>query len=220
MARKRCPRGSTNSLYVLAAGSLVLVGALGYLLMSGGKKPTGHKATPERTTNTTQATTSNSESETSELLMYCAAGMRYPLEQIAAKYEAEYGVRINLQYGGSNTLLNQLEVNKTGDLFLAGDASYVRLAEEKGLTAEAFPLAVMKPVIAVKAGNPKNITAIADLVRDDVKVALGDPDAAAIGKTIRELLSASGHWAALESYVTQNGVFKPTVNEVAKAVKL
>ena len=114
--------------------------------------------------------------------MYCAAGMRYPVEEIVQKYEAEYGVQVNLQYGGSNTLLNQLEVNKSGDLYLAGDSSYIRLAEEKGLTAEAFPLALMKPVIAVQVGNPKNIKGIDDLTRDDVKVALGDPDAAAVGK--------------------------------------
>lgn len=220
MPRQRSPRGSTNSLYVLAIGSLVLVAALGYLLMSGGKKPTGRPTNASGTTNTTQATAKGTASGTSELLMYCAAGMRYPLEQITKKYEAEYGVRVNLQYGGSNTLLNQLEVNKTGDLFLAGDASYVRLAEEKGLTAEAFPLALMKPVIAVKTGNPKNIKRIDDLTREDVKVALGDPDAAAIGKKTRSLLSASGHWSALEPRVTQSGVFKPTVNEVANAVKL
>ncbi|MBC8355159.1 MAG: molybdate ABC transporter substrate-binding protein [Planctomycetes bacterium] len=220
MPRKRCPRGSTNSLYILAAGSLVLVGMLSYLLMGGGKKSNGRGATAVANSNTTHGDTANSAAGTSELLMYCAAGMRYPMEQIAGKYEAEYGIRINLQYGGSNTLLNQLEVNKSGDLYLAGDASYIRLAEEKGLTSEAFPLALMKPVIAVQAGNPKGIRSIEDLSREDVKVALGDPDAAAVGKKVRKLLSASGHWAALEPRVTESGVFKPTVNEVANAVKL
>jgi molybdenum ABC transporter molybdate-binding protein len=202
---------------VLAIGSVVLVAALGYLLMSGGKKKSGRMPAP---TGTSNATAGGTDSGTSELLMYCAAGMRYPLEQIAERYETEYGVRVNLQYGGSNTLLNQLEVNKSGDLYLAGDSSYIRLAEEKGLTAEAFPLALMKPVIAVKAGNPKSIRGVGDLAREDVKVALGDPDAAAVGKKTRKLLSASGHWSALEPRVTQSGVFKPTVNEVANAIKL
>ena len=217
MPRTRCRRGSTNSLYVFAIGSLVLVVVLAYLLIGGGKKTNGRAAT---STNTTQADTADTDSQATELLMYCAAGMRYPLEQVAANYEAEHGVRINLQYGGSNTLLNQLQVNRSGDLYLAGDSSYIRLAEEKGLTAEVFPLALMKPVIAVRTGNPKNIAGVAELARSDVKVALGDPDAAAIGKKTRKLLSASGHWAALEPRVTQSGVYKPTVNEVANAVKL
>ena len=218
MSRRRCHRGSTNSLYILAIGSLVAVGMLAFLLFNSGKRNSSRRPI-DSSTNTTGAGEVD-DTEGGELLMYCAAGMRYPLERIAKQYEEEYGVRVNLQYGGSNTLLNQLEVNKSGDLYLAGDASYVRLAEEKGLTVEAFPLAVMKPVIAVQAGNPKKIQGVADLTREDVKVALGDPNAAAVGKKTRKLLAASGHWPDLEPRVTQSGVFKPTVNEIANAVKL
>ncbi len=220
MSRTRRSKGSTNSLYLYAIGSLVLVGMLCFLLIQPGNKSRGKQRNANTNSNTTLAGSDNSSTSADELLVYCAAGMRYPLEQVAAEYESEFGVRINLQYGGSNTLLNQLEVNKSGDLYLAGDASYIRLAEEKGLTDESFPLAVMKPVIAVKTGNPKGIEGVSDLSRNDVKVALGDPDAAAVGKKTRKLLSASGHWPDIEPRVTQSGVFKPTVNEVANAVKL
>ena len=217
MSRKSFPVGSSNSLYVMALGSLGVVCLLGYLLIGGpGGKP-GTGGTPG---NTTGSPGGGADSGSDELLLYCAAGMRYPLEEVTKQYQEECGVRVNLQYGGSNTLLSQLEVNKTGDLYLAGDASYIRLAEEKGLTVEAFPLALMKPVIAVKAGNPKAIQGVDDLLRDDVKVALGDPTAAAVGKKTRRLLSASGHWSDLEKHTTQSGVYKPTVNEVANAVKL
>lgn len=215
MSRQYRSAGSSNSLYVMALGSVMLICVLGYLLFrGGGGKPSGTANVP---TNTTASSSGDTDSGSEELLLYCAAGMRYPLEEITSRYEEEYGVRVNLQYGGSNTLLSQLEINKTGDLYLAGDASYIRLAEEKGLTLEAFPLALMKPVVAIKAGNPKGIKTINDLLRDDVKVALGDPTAAAVGKKTRRLLSASGHWAELEQRVT---VYKPTVNEVANAVEL
>jgi molybdate transport system substrate-binding protein len=220
MPRLPIRRGSTNSLYILAIGSLVLIAVLGFMLMSGGQKTQGRAGATGSNSNSTQAESDVTTAPAGELLMYCAAGMRYPMEQITKRYEDEFGVRVNLQYGGSNTLLNQLEVNKSGDLYLAGDASYLRLAEEKGLTAESFPLALMKPIIAVKAGNPKNIKSVKDLSRDDVKVALGDPNAAAIGKKARKLLAASGDWSAIEPRVTASGVFKPTVNEVANAVKL
>lgn len=46
------------------------------------------------------------------LFMYCAAGMRRPLEEIAMAYEDEFGVRVELNFGGSNSLLNQLEVSR------------------------------------------------------------------------------------------------------------
>ena len=69
------------------------------------------------------------------LFVYCAAGMRYPMEKVSKDYEEEFGTRIQLQYGGSNTLLSQLEVSQTGDLYLAADDSYISLARDKGLLA-------------------------------------------------------------------------------------
>ncbi len=188
--------GRTNPLYVIAAGSVAAAG-LGYLLFRGGE-----------------------QAPASELTMFCAAGMRKPVEQIAADYEAAYGSRIQLQYGGSNTLLNQIEVGKVGDLYLAGDSSYTELAKQKGLVREQIPIADMRPVIAVQKGNPKNIKAVADLLRADVRVALGNPDQAAIGKTTRRLLTDSGHWVDVEKHTRDKGVFKPTVPEVANDVKV
>ncbi len=224
MTRFSSPRGSANSLWLMMVGSLVIVGFLGYLLLGGNgqrdRRTQGDVPSPSSSTNSTGKSVGKEAGTGGELLVYCAAGMRYPVEKIAQQYTQDYGVRINLQYGGSNTLLNQLEVNQTGDLYLAGEASYLQLAQEKGLTIEALPLAVMKPVIAVKTGNPKGIQGIADLSRPDVKVALGDPDAAAVGQMVRQLLSASGDWEQLHRHTTQTGVFKPTVNEIANAVVL
>lgn len=151
------------------------------------------------------------------LLVYCAAGIKPPVEAVARAYEQEFGVAIQLQYGGSGTLLSGIRLAKTGDLFIAADASYIRLGREQGVIAEAIPLAWMHPVIAVRAGNPKQIRTVADLLRPDVAVALANPEAASIGKATRTALQAAGTWAALESHVR---VFKPTVNDVANDVKL
>ncbi|MHC4442769.1 MAG: substrate-binding domain-containing protein [Planctomycetota bacterium] len=162
-----------------------------------------------------------------ELVMYCAAGMRVPVERIAAQYEEEHEVRIEIQYGGSNTLLSKLEVNRGGhgDLYLAGDAFYTDLAKEKGLAAESMAIAQMKPVIAVAKQDPPNIRSIEDLLGEDIRVALGNPDQAAIGKATREGLSVKKDdgrtlWDRLKEHVTRKGVFKPTVSEVANDLKI
>ncbi len=201
--------GLSNNLYVLGAGSVAVMALLIFMLFRGTQKP-GISRLPHVA----------GQPAANELFVYCAAGMRYPMEAIAEQYKREYGVSVQLQYGGTNTLLSQLEVSQVGDLFLAAEDSYVDLAEQKGLTAERLPLAEMRPVIAVQKGNPKKIRAIADLTRDDVKVCMGNPDAAAIGDKVRELLKATGQWDSLEQHVTNSGVFKPTVNEVANDVKL
>lgn len=151
------------------------------------------------------------------LLVFCAAGIKPPVEAVAREYEQTFGVRVQLQYGGSGTLLSNLRVADTGDLFLAADESYMKSAREFGLLAETIPLARQRPVIAVTKGNPKNIRTLEDLRRTDVRVAMANPDAASIGRTVRALLQEAGQWAELEKRIT---VFKPTVNDVANDVKL
>ena len=198
-----------------AIGLLVLLGFVLFNLDSGSQRSTASFQSSDGADDSSKAAQSPST-----LLMYCAAGIRLPVEQIAAAYEREYGVSIQLQYGGSNTLLSQIEVAKAGDLFLAADESYIAQARLRGLLHETIPLATMRPVIAIKKGNPKNIRGVDDLLRDDVKTALANPDQAAIGNSTRSLLTASGHWPRVEAAVTRTGVFKPTVPEVANDVKL
>jgi molybdenum ABC transporter molybdate-binding protein len=195
--------GAANYVYVMAIGSLALLAILFFFLFRGGRPNVSRAGgAPEK------------------LFVFCAAGLRAPIEKIADQYEKEYGVSVQLQYGGSATLLSQIEVSNTGDLYLAGDDSYAELAHEKGLVEEQIPLAKVRPVLAVKKGNPKNIQSLDDLLRKDVRVALGNPDQAAIGQTTRRLLGDAGRWAAIEARVADTGVFKPTVPEVANDVKL
>jgi len=200
MNRAHRRRGAANYFYLSVTVSLAVLAGLLFFLFRGTPRGPGLSG--------------------GRLFVFCAAGLRVPVEKIAAQYEREYGVAIQLQYGGSATLLSQLEVGNTGDLYLAGDDSYTRLAHEKGLVEEQIPVAWMRPVLAVKKGNPKKIRGLDDLVRDDVRVALGNPDQSAIGQTARRLLSDSGHWAAIEEHTGEGGVFKPTVPEVANDVKL
>jgi molybdenum ABC transporter molybdate-binding protein len=147
------------------------------------------------------------------ILVYCAAGLRQPMEAA----QKAFGRQVDLQYGGSQTLLANAEVTRRGDLFIAADESYVKVARDKGLAAEAIPLARQVPVLAVTKGNPKKIQSIADLLRADVKVGQANPDAAAVGKIVRQALEKRGQWAPLKEKTL---VFKPTVNEVANDLKL
>src|SRR5689334_17538838 len=89
------------------------------------------------------------------LVVYCAAGVRAPVEAVAKQYEAAYGVPVRLQYGGSQTLLAGIEVSRRGDLYIPGDDSYLKAARDKGLIDETIPLARMTPVLVVRQGNPK-----------------------------------------------------------------
>lgn len=151
------------------------------------------------------------------LLVYCAAGVKRPVEAAAQAYEKEFGIPVQLQYAGSGTLLSSLRVAKTGDIYIPAEGSYVTAGQEFGLVREVIPLANQYPVIVVPKGNPKNIYSVADLLRKDVTVALANPEAAAVGQTVKVLLEKEGTWAALKDHAK---VFKPTVNDIANDVKI
>jgi len=154
------------------------------------------------------------------LLLYCAAGIKPPVLEIAKQFEAEYGVQVHLQYGGSGTLLSNIEVSRMGDLYIAADHSYIEIAQEKELVRETLPLAYQRPVVAVAKGNPKKFQGLEDLGRSDLRVALGNPEAASIGRQTKRLLECAGVWDDVKKQVERTGVFKPTVPEVANDVKL
>jgi len=159
-----------------------------------------------------------------ELVLFCAAGLLKPVEEISAQYEAEHGGKIWIEPGGSGTLLSKLRVAPgSADLYLAAEESYVRQARALGLVAEILPVARQHVVIAVQAGNPRRIAAPADLLRPEVTVALPNPELTAVGKAARRALGAGGPWDALLERTRQSSAkvsLVGTVNEAAQAVKL
>ena len=160
--------------------------------------------------------------ETSSAIeFYCAAGMKKPMTEIIAAYEKEHpGRKIEVAYGGSGTLLTKIKAQRDGDLYLAADISFIDLARKDGLAAESIPVAKIRPVIVVKEGNPKKIATVDDLMREDVRVALGNPEAASVGKTTRKLMVKLNRWEELQKAIQARGVYKPTVNEIANDVKI
>src|SRR5262245_49945166 len=134
------PRSGKINVYLLAfIGSVAVLVALVGLLYWESRKPFTQEKQPE------------------PLVVYCAAGLRTPVEAVAKEYEAAYGVPVQIQYGGSQTLLANIEVSHRGDLYIPADESYLKTARDKNLIDETIPLASMAPVLAVKQGNPKNL---------------------------------------------------------------
>jgi molybdate transport system substrate-binding protein len=191
------PRIGQATAWFVTLGSLVVLAALIGLLAWHPGQPSGASGQP--------------------LTIYCAAGLRTPLEEIARQYEQETGTPVQMQYGGSQTLLANLELSHSGDLYLPADDSYLDIARKKQLIAETLPVLQMSPVIAVHKGNPHGIHGFDDLLQKDVRIAQANPDAAAVGKLTRDILGKTGQWESLKKHTL---VFKPTVNDVANDIKV
>ena len=182
-----------NKMLVVMLGSIVALGAMIWILKNGSQR----KKSPE---------------SAEPLMFFCAASNRAVMEKIVSDYKEEYGREIDLQYGGSQTLLSQLEVTGAGDLYLPADDSYLNTAKEMNLVSEVLPIAKMEVVVAVPKGNPKSIRKYEDLLREDVKLVQAHPDATAVGKVTRRMLKESGQWDALDKSTT---AYRTTVTEAA-----
>jgi molybdate transport system substrate-binding protein len=152
------------------------------------------------------------------LIVYAAAALRPPMEQIAQDFQASTGRTVELHYGASEDLLTRVALpnaSAPADLFLPADDTYVTLAEEKRLVAASWPVVKMHAVVLLPPGNPAKIAAWSDLIKPNSKVALGNPGTA-IGKQTRVGLLANGSWYELAPRVIDTG----TVTESANAAKI
>lgn len=156
-----------------------------------------------------------SSEQATNLMLFCAASNRAVMEEVVQEYQAETGRTVEVQYGASQTLLAQMEASGTGDLYLPADDSYLEFGTEKDLVAEILPIAKMQPVIAVRLGNPKSITGLKDLLKEEIRMVQASPDAAAIGKVTRSLLQESGQWTEIDKATT---AYRTTVTEAANDV--
>jgi len=159
-----------------------------------------------------------------DLVLFCAAGLLRPVQEICADYEKQYAVKVRIEPDASGTLLSKIRIAPDcADLFLAAEEFYVREARSQGLVAEVFPVARQQLVIGVKPGNPKKIAAVADLLREDVTVALPNPEAAAVGEAAKRALVLSGEWEALQRQMRDFPAkvsLVGRVTEAAQAVKI
>jgi molybdate transport system substrate-binding protein len=149
------------------------------------------------------------------LMVYCAAGLKKPVEIIAQQYRSEFGIEVRLQYGNTGSMLSALRVAKQGDLFISADDAGITDARKFGAIREVSAFVTQRPVIAVRAGNPKSIRSLADLQRSDIRLALADPQGAAISRTARAALGSDWNVLSERAVVT-----KPAVTEVAADLSL
>lgn len=124
-----------------------------------------------------------------EITVLCGSGIIKPMDEIIKNFESETGAKVNVQYGGSGELLGTLMTTKKGDVLVVGEYTTLDKAMEKGyvINETAENISAHRPLIAVKKGNPKDIKSLSDLIRSDVKLAVGDPNACAIGKVTADV---------------------------------
>jgi len=79
------------------------------------------------------------------------------------------GISIQLNFAGTPTLVTQIEQGAPADVFASADTANMERLKSDGFTGESpSTFAHNQLEIVVAAGNPKNITSLADLARPGV----------------------------------------------------
>jgi molybdate transport system substrate-binding protein len=188
------PRKSRWMNVALLGGALVGVLMAMYLLRSPESKPT--------------------------IVVYCAAGIRLPVEQAAKEYEKEYGIHVRLDFGSSGELEGKLGLDRDAgkpraDLYIPADKSFGERTRKKDLSDESIELAQFSLVVAVKTESTYTWTSVDELLAAKTTFVLCD-EKAGVGKKTHRTLAKSGHWDRINA--TKKSSF-PRVTEAANAIK-
>jgi molybdate transport system substrate-binding protein len=150
-----------------------------------------------------------------QLTIYCAAGLRPAIDQIMAEFTAAHPeVAFTPLYGNTGEMFAQARTQETGDLYVAGDQLRMDEAVAAGMVTESKVMAYFKPVLVVPAGNPKHVAGLADLKRDDVRVALADHKAA-VGLMADTILTRLGGYEQVMAKANRFGTVGQLCNVIA-----
>lgn len=167
-----------------------------FLTGCGGSAPNAPSGTPA------EDSSSGTVSKT-RLIAFVGAASKPPTTEAKEVFEKSHpDIVVDITFGGSGTLLNQMTLEEIGDIYMPGSDDYMEKAEEKGsvLPETRSIAAYLVPAICVQEGNPKGIQSLADLARPGMTIGLAEAGAVCLGDVSDEILRS----AKLEQQVKKN----------------
>lgn len=128
------------------------------------------------------------------LLIFAGSASKPVLEEINRNFENENKVKVEINFGGSGTILSQMRLAKKGDIYIPGSSDFMEKAKEGGLvlTETEETIAYLIPSICVLKDNPKNIDSLEDLANKNLRLGIGEPETVCVGLYAVEIIESSG----------------------------
>jgi len=136
-----------------------------------------------------------SAAKQTRLMVFVGSASKPPMRECEKVYEKLHpDTVLDMTFGGSGTLLNQMVLEEVGDIYMPGSDDYMDKAEKQKATLPATRkiVAYLVPMICVQHGNPKHIRSLNDLARPGVTVGLAKPAAVCLGDVAEQILSSAG----------------------------
>ena len=138
-----------------------------------------------------------------DLLVFAATSLRDPLTEVSERYESESGVNVNLSFGGSQSLAQQIASGAPADALISAGMGPVEFLEERGMVSipDSHSLRLLSnELVVVTRDEMGEIDSLRSLASDAIeRIALADPDLAPAGAYAREALSSAGIWDGLQN---------------------
>jgi len=137
-----------------------------------------------------------------------AADLQFAVEEIAAAFEAETGMRVRLSMGSTGNFARQIREGAPFQIFMAADEQFIADLHGEGLTRDEGDLyALGRLVIMVPHGSTltpdgalDNLTGMLAAGRI-TRFAIANPDHAPYGMRAREALITKGIWDDLQPFM-------------------
>lgn len=161
----------------------------------------------EQTENNTNAGTkqtdnnTNAGAEQAELLISAAASLSVVLDEIIDSFQQQHtGIKVQVNYGSSGTLQQQIEQGAPADLFISAGNKQMNALLEKELVEQVTPL--LRNSLVVVSSSPlderyDSLTALLEAV-DGKHIAIGQPESVPAGQYAKQALEAEGIWSQWE----------------------
>lgn len=117
-----------------------------------------------------------------QIRVAAASSLRGPLEMIASQYEDLTGVKVDVIYGSSGKLTQQVEFAAPFDVFISANSKYTTYLFDEGLTIDP-PIVLSKGHLAIWSSK-NNLNEIYPTLTDPLfgKVAIPNPEFAPFGE--------------------------------------
>lgn len=125
---------------------------------------------------------------------FCGSASKPAMEETATVFETKSGIKVDLHFSGSGTMLSQMKLSRRGDLYIPGSPDYMIKATREGVVDPGSVKIIAYLVIAidVQRGNPKGIQILSDLARPGIRVGIGNPETVCVGLYAVEVLERNG----------------------------
>ena len=136
-----------------------------------------------------------------DLLVFAATSLRDPLTEVSRKYEEDSGVNVDLSFGASQSLAQQIATGAPAHIFISAGTAPVEFLEDRNIISNDGALRLLgNELVVVMLEEGREISSLGSLTSDSVdRLALADPSLAPAGAYAREALQSEGIWDGLQS---------------------